>query len=532
MIEDIANTDQPNAIVSLLVARGIINDQIRERAEIAADRTGDRVDAVLVKLGLASEDAVADAYAIELGLARASIAELEPAPFENLDTGFLRSSRVIPTRDKLGELVIVTADPLDGYPLRLLRKRLGGFRVAVGTAREVERLIESASQGAVHNDASDLGDGDADVAKLAEFSSDAPVIRYVAGLFEQAVDSGASDIHLALNMAQPHAKLRRDGVLVSTTAPPAAMFAAVIARIKILAGLDIAEQRRPQDGRIRTAVGGRDIDLRVSILPVTEGESAVLRILDRARSPAGLADLNLEPADRLAIEALLRSSNGLVLITGPTGSGKTTTIAAMLAEIASPERHLVSVEDPIEIRVAGVTQIQVAPAIGLTFPAILRSVLRHDPDVVTIGEIRDGETARIAINAALTGHLVLATLHTNSASSAVARLADMGIEPFLIAATLRGVLAQRLLRRACQPCAGSSNCSACGGSGYAGRFAILEHFVVDEDMAQAIGRGESSHQLEERARSRGFASLREGGARFVRSGVTTEAELTRALGAS
>lgn len=528
----VAVAEQTTLAVQELLQRGVIDRDGYQRARAAALKTGDREEAILIKLGLATEDAIADAYASALGLPRADVARLTPFIPDQLDPSFLAHAGVALAEAADGGRVLVTADPTDEYAPRVVSRHLASFQVAVGTSREVERLLRAAGGGATPLAAPDGGHEASDIALLSEFSSDAPVIRYVTRTIEDAVDRGASDIHFSVGQTRPSTKFRCDGVLLDAAAPTLDMYPAVVARLKIMAGLDIAEQRRPQGSRIRTVVGGREIDLRVSILPTIGGESVVVRVLDRARSPAGLQDLGLEQTDRDRLQRLIESPNGLILVTGPTGSGKTTTIAAMLAEIASPERHLVSVEDPIEIRVQGVTQVQVEPALGLTFPAILRSVLRHDPDVVTIGEIRDGETAAIAINAALTGHLVLATLHTNSAASAPIRLTDMGVEPFLVAATLRGVVAQRLIRQSCGCCGPCEDCATCGGTGYSGRTALLEFLEISEPIRGAISAREPASSLEDMARVTGFVSLREAGNRMVERGVTTAAELSRSLGAS
>lgn len=521
----------PTPAIRELLERGVVDRDAYQRARSAAARTGDREEAVLIKLGLATEDAVADAYASALGLPRADVAALTPIVPEQLEPSFLAHAGAALAQSADGAIVLVTADPSDDYVPKVIARHVGSFSLAVGTNREVEKLLRGLVASAAGAVASGDAHGASDIAALSEFSSDAPVIRFVTRTIEDAVDRGASDIHFAMGAAKPSTKLRCDGVLVDATAPTMDMYPAVVARLKIMAGLDIAEQRRPQGSRIRTVVGGREIDLRVSILPTIGGESVVVRVLDRARSPSGLSDLGLAEADQNRLRRLIGSPTGLILVTGPTGSGKTTTIAAMLAEIAAPERHLVSVEDPIEIRVPGVTQVQVEPSLGLTFPAILRSVLRHDPDVVTIGEIRDGETAAIAINAALTGHLVLATLHTNSAASAPVRLMDMGVEPFLVAATLQGVVAQRLVRKTCGCGGGGSGCE-CDGTGYLGRTALLEFLEVSEPIRAAISAREPAGVLEQMARTNGFVSLREAGERLVALGITSPDELNRTLGAA
>jgi general secretion pathway protein E len=382
-----------------------------------------------------------------------------------------------------------------------------------------------------------------DIERLADQAADAPVIRLVDRMIAEALAARASDIHLEPTEAGLRLRLRIDGVLRAREAPPAALHPALVSRIKVMAGLDIAEKRLPQDGRASASVQGRDIDVRVSTLPTVHGESVVLRLLDKAQAPLDLDALGFAADLRDGIDRVLRATSGIVLVTGPTGSGKTTTLYAALQRLDTDAANVVTVEDPVEYRLADINQIQVRPRIGLDFATVLRSVLRHDPDVVLIGEIRDSETARIAVQAALTGHLVLSTLHTNDAASAVTRLVDMGVEPYLITSTLRAVLAQRLVRRLCGKCcrqvpaAGlgqpgdgtlgvAAGCDACG-DGYRGRAAIGELLVMDEAQNRLVLGGADAGALRRQALAAGMRSLRDDGLVKAAAGETSLEEVLR-----
>ena len=385
---------------------------------------------------------------------------------------------------------------------------------------------------------------------LLEAGDDTPVIRLVNALLAQAVKDGASDIHIEPWERGLAVRFRTDGLLHDVLAPPARLAATIASRVKIMAGLDIAERRLPQDGRIRVRVAGRDIDVRVSIVPTAFGERVVLRLLDRASALLDLTELGLAPATARTLERLLGQSHGIILVTGPTGSGKTTTLYAALRRIATGERNIMTIEDPIEYQLRGIGQMQVGPRIGLTFAAGLRAVLRQDPDVILIGEIRDRETVEIALQAALTGHLVFSTLHTNDAPGAMTRLVDMGVEPFLISSSVLAVLAQRLLRRVCDGCAvagrptaderralgpatpevlrrAGPGCAACRGTGYRGRSAIHELLVVDDPVRALVMARADAAQVRRHATAAGMATLRDDGFAKARAGVTTVAEVLR-----
>jgi len=364
------------------------------------------------------------------------------------------------------------------------------------------------------------------VEDLLETSDDAPIIRMLNALLTQAARDGASDIHIEPYERHSSVRFRVDGNLREVVQPNRALHAALISRLKIMAELDIAEKRLPQDGRISLRLGSRAVDVRVSTLPSAHGERAVLRLLDKSETRLSLASVGMQGATLQRFQHLVTQPHGLILVTGPTGSGKTTTLYAALQSLDAAGSNIMTVEDPIEYELAGVGQTQVNAKIDLTFAKALRAILRQDPDVIMIGEIRDFETAQIAIQASMTGHLVLATLHTNDAASAVTRLTDMGIEPFLLSSSLLGVLAQRLVRKVCTHCQGSG-CTHCGQTGYAGRTAIFELLVTDDALRAQIHSRQSEAHIRDAAVAGGMVLMREDGERLVAIGITKPEELLR-----
>lgn len=376
-----------------------------------------------------------------------------------------------------------------------------------------------------------------EIEDLLETSDDAPIIRMINALFTQAARDGASDIHIEPFETHSVVRYRVDGTLRDIVSPRRALHNALVSRIKIMASLDIAEKRLPQDGRIALRVGGRPIDVRVSTLPTGHGERAVLRLLDKEAGRLQLERLGMAADVLQGLDALIRRPHGIFLVTGPTGSGKTTTLYAALARLDTSTTNILTVEDPIEYDLPGIGQTQVNARIALTFASALRAILRQDPDVIMIGEIRDLETAQIAVQASLTGHLVLATLHTNDAVSAVTRLLDMGVESFLLASTLQGVLAQRLVRKLCAHCKqpqpdgtsvwNSGGCAACSHSGYSGRTGVHELFVLDDALRTMIHAEEGEQALRHTAQRAGMRSLRQDADRWISQGVTSLEEVTR-----
>jgi len=364
------------------------------------------------------------------------------------------------------------------------------------------------------------------VEDLLESAADAPIIRMLNALLTQAARDGASDIHIEAYERNSSVRFRIDGTLREVVQPHRALHAALISRLKIMAELDIAEKRLPQDGRISLRLGQRAIDVRVSTLPGAHGERAVLRLLDKSESRLSLQHLGMQGHTLERFNQLIAQPHGILLVTGPTGSGKTTTLYAALQQLDSSRFNIMTVEDPIEYELPGIGQTQINTKIDLTFAKALRAILRQDPDVIMIGEIRDFETAQIAVQASLTGHLVLATLHTNDSLSAITRLTDMGIEPFLLSSSLLGVLAQRLVRKTCTACKGKG-CDACGQTGYQGRTGIYELVAIDEELRTLIHQRAPESQLRTQAQRSGWVSMRDDGARLVQMGVTSPEELLR-----
>lgn len=374
------------------------------------------------------------------------------------------------------------------------------------------------------------GDGSRDEGNAARRAGTAPVVRLVEEILRSAVRSRASDVHFEPFEGEFRVRSRVDGTLREHTVLPVAHSPPVISRLKVMAGLNIAERRVPQDGRIRFAVDGRAVDLRVSTLPTQAGESVVLRVLDQSAVPRSLPDLGLPAATEAGLRAVIRRPHGILLVTGPTGSGKTTTLYSCLRILNSVERKVLTAEDPVEYEIDGVMQLPVNAAIGLTFATALRAFLRQDPDVLMVGEIRDLETARVAVQAALTGHLVLSTLHTTDAAGAITRLVDMGVEPYLVCATLEAVLAQRLVRCVCPVCAAAARgCEACGGTGYRGRTGVFEWLRLTGSMRERVMENAAAVDLTEFAVARGMQTLRTAGRELVARGRTTPEELARNL---
>lgn len=387
------------------------------------------------------------------------------------------------------------------------------------------------------------GESEADTDQLKDIASQAPVVRLVSDIVAEAQERRASDIHIEPFRDRLRLRFRIDGVLHDRPAPPPGLARLVASRIKILAGLDIAERRRPQDGRARLTLGGRAIDLRVATAPTAHGESVVIRLLEDRDSEVKLDDLGLTPGHRPVFERQLDAPYGLILVSGPTGSGKTTTLAAALDRLNVPGRKLVSIEDPVEYQIDGVNQIAVNPVIGLTFATALRSVLRHDPDVIVVGELRDRETAEIAVNAALTGHLVLATIHANTAAGAGPRLIDMGVDPSLLRSTLRLLIAQRLVRVLCTSCKveveppkglrrafDAAGCPSCSQTGYRGRVGVFEFIETGADVRELLRDGVSAGEIERAARAAGASSILDDARAKIEAGITSPAEVFRVLG--
>jgi general secretion pathway protein E len=553
---------------AVLVEGGAIDRRTLERAGRVAAETGGRLDHVLTQLGLVSERGLAEALAQLLGAPLVSTADYPDTPLfvDRLKSKFLRKVRALPVASTNGRATLAMVDPLDAFTRSAVAAALGHpVAVAVAVPIELEAAFDRLYAGSEESGdgtalldevALDAEPAEEDAERLKDLASEAPVIRLVNQLIARAVETHASDVHVEPFPDRLRVRYRYDGVLHEVEPPPSRLQAAVISRIKIMARLDIAERRLPQDGRIKLTVRGHEIDFRVSTIPSLHGEKVVLRILDRTAVEFDYEKLGL-PADiRKGIERALELPNGMVLVTGPTGSGKTTTLYTGLLKLNTVARNVVTVEDPIEYQLAGINQIQVKPQIGLNFASLLRSILRQDPDVIMIGEIRDLETVQIAVQAALTGHLVLSTVHTNSAAATITRLRDMGLEDYLMTATLKAVLAQRLVRRLCPECKAAEaapealierfnmtrlapakaialyhpvGCSACRGTGFRGRRAIAELLVPTHSIDRLIFEGADDTAIEQAAVGDGMRPIFDSGLLAVIEGDTTIEEVVRCI---
>ena len=517
------------------------------RARKLAAQTGERLARALRRLGTASDSAIAQALAAECGL---DIIEAKGFPDEPLEAGgvaieFLTSTASLPVAETESDITLAVADPTDPAPADGVRLASGKtVTLVVAGFTDIEtaqsRLYGLANKGL---DAAAPGTDESDADNLKDLASEAPVVRLVSDILGDALARRASDVHVEPFRDHMRLRFRIDGVLQERPAPPQHLARLVASRIKIMAGLDIAERRRPQDGRARIAVTGRALDLRIATAPTAHGESVTIRLLEDRDAEVKLDDVGLSDAHRAQLEHHLEAPFGLILVTGPTGSGKTTTLAGALDWLNAPTRKLVSIEDPVEYQIDGVNQIAVNSAIGLSFAHVLRSVLRHDPDVIVVGELRDGETAEIAVNAALTGHLVLATVHANTAAGAAPRLIDMGVDPALLRSTLRLMIAQRLLRILCTDCRKpvkppkglksaweADGCPSCDGTGYRGRTGVFEFVEVEDEISDALRDGVSSGDVEALARKAGMASIRDDARAKVEAGITSPSEAVRVLG--
>lgn len=560
-----------SAFTQFLVARGELDELGLRRAQRAQASTGERYDSVLLNLALLDEERLLNLLADFLNLERASSADVGAllVASDALNPAYLRSVPALPVADDGTTLRLAVADPFaqgtfSGIGFALDRKIDIVLMPRAAILDALDRLhsgeTTAHARASEHDEAISTSDADdRDTRRLRDLASQAPTIRFVNDLIQRAVASDASDIHIEPGETDLKIRMRIDGVLHLVERLSLSEAAALVSRIKIMARLDIAERRLPQDGRIRTVVRGRELDLRISTMPTVDGESVVLRLLDTSSVALDFTELGFEADFLNSFRALVAAPNGIVLVSGPTGSGKTTTLYTAMTGIDRKRLKVLTVEDPVEYRIDDVNQIQVQPKIGLNFATVLRSTLRHDPDVVMVGEIRDLETARIAVQASLTGHLVLSTVHTNSAAATVTRLIDMGIEPYLLASTLRGVLAQRLVRRLCAGCARPADvspmlaaalaasgierpeaarvreadrngCPACRHTGFKGRTAISELMIVDRPLQAALVSSATEDDVRRVAQSGGMQSMYQHGLRCVLDGVTTLDEILRVTG--
>lgn len=520
-----------------LEERGLLSREAVRRARSAQSSTAHAADTVLIELGLVREADLARHLAAFLQVPEAKLADADTGLAAEAGLAFVETNQVLPLRRTAEGIVVAVADPFALGPVEALGYHFDQpprLEIAPRSAiAEAIRALGATAARPLGPDAeAEPGAEIDDIERLRDIAREAPIIRFVAQMIQTAVDTGATDIHVEPAADQVRIRFRRDGMLEAGEPAPRAMQAGIATRIKILSRLNIAERRLPQDGRMRVPVRGQEIDLRVSVLPSVHGESFVLRILDKSGVTLSLDALGYDPEAIARLRTLAQAPNGIVLLTGPTGSGKTTTLYSVLKLRQPDPVKIFTVEDPVEYRLEGITQLQVDPAIDLSFARALRSVLRHDPDIILIGEIRDPETARIAIQAALTGHLVFSTLHTNSAAGALTRLLDMGIDGYLIGATVRAVAAQRLLRRLCPDCGGRPRavpCPGCRGSGYAGRTVTYEIMEVTPELGAMITGGATEAALQARAVAEGMRPMAEHAAGLVRAGATDLREVGRVL---
>jgi general secretion pathway protein E len=567
------NVSQPlNDPIALLIANRQLSSEALSRARRLAADSGEALPATLTRLGLVSEADMANAFARALKLPRvdASALSFDVLPFQGLSSAFLRQARVLPlTANNNDDFHLAMANPCDDATAEAVALFVGKpvvRLVALPTDVDaaLDRLLPQDAQTTTSDEGlgadaafSSSNAGTSDLDRLREAASDAPVIRLVNMLLGRAVDERGSDLHLEPTHDGLTVRLRIDGRLqVLDPSVPLRMRDAVISRVKLMAGLDIAERRLPQDGRIAHAVRGQEVDFRIATTPTAYGESVVVRILDRAQVRLDFAMLGFDDSAMASLKPLLAAPHGMFLVTGPTGSGKTTTLYAALSRLNTADRKLMTIEDPIEYQLGGVQQVQVQPGIGLTFARALRSFLRHNPNVVMVGEIRDLETAQTAVQVALTGHLVLSTLHTNDAATGVTRLLDMGVEDYLIASTCNAILAQRLVRTLCSHCRQpylvtpayaaslglkdgraatlfrAVGCSSCGGSGYKGRSTILEVLPLSDRIRDLVLRRATAVELARVAIDEGMRTMHAHGIEKALAGLTTVDEVLAATRAN
>jgi len=555
----------------------IVAEIIQEKKGISSEsaagllngQKGKSFGTLAVEKGLLTEDELLTSLSKKLRVPYVKNLEeegLDPSLVSRVPIVFSKKHKVVPMKMEDGILTVATPDPLNYEPLDDLRLIIEcqEVRVVLSSEREVVRAINRFYEQSADTPEEMIQSMDAEssdrilheleeTADLLDISDEAPVIKLVNLILFQAVKERASDIHIEPFQKELKVRYRIDGILYQRLDPPKRYQSAIVSRLKVMAKMDIAEKRLPQDGRIPIKIADKDIDIRVSIIPTTFGERVVLRLLDKQSLLLGMGEIGLSPDKHQTLQDLISRSNGILLVTGPTGSGKTTTLYAALSQINSPDKNIITIEDPVEYQLWGIGQIQVNPKIGLTFAHGLRSVLRHDPDVILVGEIRDAETAEIAIQAALTGHLVFSTLHTNDAASAATRLVDMEIEPFLVASVVRAIVAQRLIRVICSECKEGyvpepemlkevgitpeqlkggkvyrgKGCPACSGTGYRGRTGIYEILLVSETIRQLIMKKADSVSIGRQAVEEGMKTLREDGARKIVEGITALEEVVR-----
>ena len=557
---------QRKMLGDILKENGLISEEQLAQALADQKMSKEKLGRILVKRGFISDDQLLEVLEFTLGIPRVQISRMEinPETVKLLPTNIISKYRILPLSVNQGRMTLIMADPLNFQAIDDVRILTGLDVVPVmASERELESAIQQYTALQVDSKMEKLlgelnqynyGAVIETETPGMELNDDAPVIRMVNSLLKQAVQGGASDIHIEPLEHDVRVRFRIDGELWEVLALPKKSFPATVSRVKIMANLDISEKRVPQDGRTRLIIDGREIDFRISTLPSIHGEKIVMRILDRTNAIMSLEKLGFSSENEKRIRSLIHRPHGMVIVTGPTGSGKTTTLYSVLTELNSPNRNIVTLEDPVEYSLIGITQVQINTRAGLTFPAGLRSILRQDPDIIMVGEMRDGETAGLGVRAALTGHLFFSTLHTNSAAGTVARMVNMGIENYLLSSSLVGVISQRLIRRLCKNCRqpyeldeetavqlkvpeytgkqffGPAGCNMCRQSGYSGRMALHEVLVVGPEMRKAItNKIQSEDELEEIAISEGMITMSRDGIYKAYEGMTSLEEVMKGV---
>lgn len=537
-----------------LIDEGKIKEhELRQIQSLNSSIRNEALGLALIRYGLISEEDFARSMSDLTGmdiLDTDAFKNIDSLP-ENLSLRFMKSVQAVPLRVEEEKLVLAMAEPRDIDTINSVSvatdleviPQLGICSQIQNAIQALEEdiketpVVGSDTQTEVALDNLQLDSDSLDVAQLKDLASEAPTVRTVNNILQEAIQFNASDIHFEPGIDGLRVRYRVDGVLRLATTKPLKNAAAISSRLKIMARLDIAERRMPQDGRIQLKISGKELDIRISTIPTLFGENIVIRILDKSNVVLDFDHLGFDLETLQQFKGVLSAPDGIFLVTGPTGCGKTTTLYTALNQINSIERKLVTVEDPVEYQLEGVNQIAVQPKIGLTFDKVLRSILRQDPDVIMVGEMRDTETARIAVQSALTGHLVLSTLHTNDAVTGITRLLDMGVEDYLVASTLNGVLAQRLLRRLCNHCKtkikdvpgeyAACGCDECGHSGYKGRIAITEFLIINDEFRDLIVSRASRTALKQEAKTAGMQTLYESGLNLVKRGITSRTEVLK-----
>lgn len=547
----------------ILIERGLLDEHQLQQALEDQRTSGDKLGDILVRLGFITAEKMADALSVHLGYPRVDLARqyIAPEVVELVSDAFLKTHEILPLEVENNILTVAMTDPLNIFVIDELQRITGmSIQPMIATAGEIQTALSRAQDIAstarkVFDEYADPEQDESPREEEDQHLGDAPGVRLANMILEQAVRENASDIHLEPTEEAMEVRFRVDGILRPVMTVPKRLRSGVQSRIKVMANLDITERRRPQDGRLQLKVGNHDVDMRVSTLPTIHGEKIVARVLNRAHGLLKIEELGFSPQTTEQIRRILRLNQGLILVTGPTGSGKTTTLYGFLSHLNSNEKNIITIEDPVEYQLEGINQVQVNPKVNLTFATGLRSMLRQDPDVIMVGEIRDKETAEIAVRSALTGHLVLSTLHTNHTVATIARLMDMGIEPYLISSTVSAVISQRLVRKVCPDCRQAvpltdpvviqfikslnmavpeqvyqgTGCPLCNDTGYHGRAAVEEVLLMNKKLRQAVDHHAGEDELKQIAVEAGMVTLQENAVNKLIAGITSVEEIIRTV---